>query len=370
MKRKMLMGFFGAVFVFALGVTAFPPYCGAAAETAAEKAAAAKAAAAKLTAAAGAKVAAANNAKAAAVKDALAAAAARAVAKADDAAVAKATTAAAKKAAALKAAKADAAAAAAWAKAAQAYTAAAHLAMNASATETLAAAALRSAGNTARSNAYLTSAAAFVKRAGALADTAKAQAAAAKGAYADAQAKIAKNPAAEASVAAAGASANAAAKQAAEAINLVFNGSKLEVKNMPSNEAAAKIMIMANALAAMQLPYLWGGGHGSTPITKGLDCSGAVDQILTAAGFKVPAGAVAGWYTNFGNPVAHGQDLNKGAYVVTINPNVHVFLVVDGHVFQSSGSPNDAKGGPQWTGTFDLASMAGSNYTIRRVPGS
>jgi cell wall-associated NlpC family hydrolase len=47
----------------------------------------------------------------------------------------------------------------------------------------------------------------------------------------------------------------------------------------------------AQKLAGMQVPYVWGGGHGVLDrAPSGLDCSGAVSWVLVAAGFTLPNG--------------------------------------------------------------------------------
>jgi hypothetical protein len=129
------------------------------------------------------------------------------------------------------------------------------------------------------------------------------------------------------------------------------------------DQTTQAIINEANQLAAMHLPYTWGGGHESTPAVPdpGLDCSGAVSWVLQRSGFSFPT-AIANYFMDWGDPVPDGTNMDQGVFVYVI-PGVHTFLRVNGHVFESTGWPNDATGGPQWTGRTDF-----SGTVVRRVP--
>jgi hypothetical protein len=130
------------------------------------------------------------------------------------------------------------------------------------------------------------------------------------------------------------------------------------------NDRTSAILRAANKLAAMHLPYTWGGGHESTPAVPnpGLDCSGAVSWVLQHAGFNIPT-VDAGWFSSWGKPVSQRANMDQGVYVYVIPPNVHVFMRINGRVFESAGFPNNETGGPKWTDRTDF-----SGTIVREVP--
>ncbi|MBW3653770.1 MAG: hypothetical protein KY433_09295 [Actinobacteria bacterium] len=100
-------------------------------------------------------------------------------------------------------------------------------------------------------------------------------------------------------------------------------------------------------------PYLWGGGHGRW-LDKGYDCSGSVSYALAAAGLlsgPLDSGRLMGW----GKP-------GKGKWVTIYTNPGHVFLVVAGVRFDTSGT---RKTGSRWQP--DLRPLGG--YVVRHPPG-
>ena len=73
--------------------------------------------------------------------------------------------------------------------------------------------------------------------------------------------------------------------------------------------------------------------------------------------------AVAGWFSSWGEPLSAGMNVNSGVFLYVVPPNVHIFMRINGRVFESDGYPNDATGGPQWTNRTDF-----SNTVVRHVP--
>lgn len=89
--------------------------------------------------------------------------------------------------------------------------------------------------------------------------------------------------------------------------------------------AVEKAMMEARQIAGT--PYVWGGGHSSFSAAGGLDCSGAVSDVLHAAGLlgrPMTSGMLMGW----GKPGA-------GAITVHANPT-HAWMEIAGHPYGTS----------------------------------
>ena len=128
---------------------------------------------------------------------------------------------------------------------------------------------------------------------------------------------------------------------------------------VPPGNQLQQLVAVANEIAAMRIPYCWGGGHATSPgpspgswcqsITgtqifgdpeAGLDCSGAVRWLLTAIGVPDPGPIASG---DFGSWLQPGP----GAHVDVYYNQAHVFITVDGRVWQTSDA--NYRGGPAWT---------------------
>lgn len=103
----------------------------------------------------------------------------------------------------------------------------------------------------------------------------------------------------------------------------------------------------ANKFEDRHFPYVLGGGHGSFGIQP-VDCSGAVSDVLHAAGLlgaPMVSGALASW----GEP-------GKGPLTVYANP-AHTVMSLDGEFFGTSGS--NPGGGAGWIeGGFDAGYLS------------
>ena len=114
-------------------------------------------------------------------------------------------------------------------------------------------------------------------------------------------------------------------------------------------QAVRDIIEAGNQIA--RTPYLWGGGHGKW-LDKGYDCSGSVSYALAAAGLlggPLDSGRLMGW----GKP-------GKGRWVTIYTNPGHVFLVVAGVRFDTSGN--------RVTGSRWQASMRGTGGFVARHP--
>lgn len=98
----------------------------------------------------------------------------------------------------------------------------------------------------------------------------------------------------------------------------------------------AAMIAEANKFESHHFPYSWGGGHGSFGIQP-VDCSGAVSDVLHAAGL-LSAPMVSGSLMNWGHP-------GKGPLTVYANPE-HTFMSLNGRYFGTSGS--NPGGGAGW----------------------
>ncbi|MDQ3677123.1 MAG: C40 family peptidase [Actinomycetota bacterium] len=99
-----------------------------------------------------------------------------------------------------------------------------------------------------------------------------------------------------------------------------------------------RIIEAGNQIA--RTPYLWGGGHGKW-LDKGYDCSGSVSYALAAAGLlngPLASGPLMSW----------GKS-GKGKWVTIYSNPGHVFLVVAGVRFDTSGTRKD---GSRWQGSM------------------
>jgi hypothetical protein len=88
----------------------------------------------------------------------------------------------------------------------------------------------------------------------------------------------------------------------------------------------------ANAISDM--PYVWGGGHGSFE-DSGYDCSGAVSYALHGGGFlasPLDSTGLAFW----GEP-------GPGSWITVYAYSGHAYVVIAGLRFDTSGGA-----GPRW----------------------
>jgi hypothetical protein len=125
----------------------------------------------------------------------------------------------------------------------------------------------------------------------------------------------------------------------------------------PSGPLLARIVTVADEIAAAHIPYCYGGGH-TTPARPshgsychdasnrfvsglaydGLDCSGAVSMLLQLSGVSTPTLDSTG-FMSFG---AKGLGIR---FTIWANP-AHVFVSVDGRDWGTSDA--NPSGGPGW----------------------
>jgi len=98
--------------------------------------------------------------------------------------------------------------------------------------------------------------------------------------------------------------------------------------------AVQQVIQAANAIANM--PYLWGGGHGSFE-SSGYDCSGAVSYALHGGGLLTSPLDSTG-LTTWGEP-------GEGNWISVYGNSGHVYMVVAGLRWDTSGTGGS---GPRW----------------------
>jgi len=157
--------------------------------------------------------------------------------------------------------------------------------------------------------------------------------------------------------------------QQLEAANVTSTGSLVQA---PSGPLLARLVTVADEIAAARIHYCYGGGH-TTPARPshgtychsasnqfvsgtaydGLDCSGAVSMLLQVSGVNTPTLDSTG-FMSFGD-AGLGQQ-----FTIWANP-AHVFVSIDGRDWGTSDA--NPSGGPGW------APQTTVGFTPRHLPG-
>jgi hypothetical protein len=121
----------------------------------------------------------------------------------------------------------------------------------------------------------------------------------------------------------------------------------------PASAPEAVKQIIAAGNRIHDLPYRYGGGHGSFR-DSAYDCSGSVSYALRGAGL-LDSPMASGGFMNWGRP-------GKGEWVTIYAHSGHMYMVVAGLRFDTSGR---AKGNTRWQ--TDMRSTA--RYSVRHPAG-
>ena len=113
----------------------------------------------------------------------------------------------------------------------------------------------------------------------------------------------------------------------------------------------ASVIAAGNAIATT--PYVWGGGHGAWK-DSGYDCSGSVSFALAGAGL-MSSPLTSGAFMSWGDP-------GPGKWITIYANNGHVFMVVAGLRFDTSG----ANGGTRWQ---SAKGRSYGGFVVRHPPG-
>jgi Transglycosylase SLT domain len=157
--------------------------------------------------------------------------------------------------------------------------------------------------------------------------------------------------------------------QQLEAANVTSAGTVVQA---PSGPLLARLVTVADEIAAARIPYCYGGGH-TTPARPshgtychsasnqfvsgtaydGLDCSGAVSMLLQLSGVNTPTLDSTG-FMSFGDAGPRQQ------FTIWANP-AHVFVSIEGRDWGTSDA--NPSGGPGW------APHTTVGFTPRHLPG-
>lgn len=129
------------------------------------------------------------------------------------------------------------------------------------------------------------------------------------------------------------------------------------IKKLGGPRSLQAVIKAANRIDALKLPYVWGGGHGSTPAPANgpFDCSSAISRVLQESGWSVPtsvSGTMAGW----GQP-------GRGPVTIMANPE-HVYGIFGGRAWGTSGENPD--GGAGWIDGY----VTRPGFAVRHMPTS
>jgi cell wall-associated NlpC family hydrolase len=123
------------------------------------------------------------------------------------------------------------------------------------------------------------------------------------------------------------------------------------VAPLQAPSVVAAVIGAGNAIATT--PYKWGGGHGAWK-DNGYDCSGSVSFALAGAGL-MSSPLTSGSFMSWG-------DAGPGRWITIYANNGHVFMVVAGLRFDTSG----ANGGTRWQ---SAKARSYSGFAVRHPPG-
>lgn len=137
-----------------------------------------------------------------------------------------------------------------------------------------------------------------------------------------------------------------------------------DTANMPSlspgpqtgnGDAVSAVIAECNRITSLHKAYAWAGGHIGYNPNGPWDCSGAVSQVLHHAGLLSGPPRTSGLFMAYG-------DAGPGKYITICANPAHVFLIVNGRVFQTSHE--NPGGGPGWT-----SPRSTSGFTVRHPRG-
>lgn len=128
-------------------------------------------------------------------------------------------------------------------------------------------------------------------------------------------------------------------------------------KKGAGGRAIAAMTAEATRVDQQDIPYVWGGSHGTSPTPPNgpFDCSSAVSHILQTGGYNIPT-MVSGQLANWGAP---------GPGKVSIYANAeHVIMGILGRLWGTSRAENPG-GGPGWLSSTDPAAYMTGPFATR-----
>lgn len=103
----------------------------------------------------------------------------------------------------------------------------------------------------------------------------------------------------------------------------------------------ARLFQEMDRIAALNLHYVWGGGHAGYPHNGPFDCSGAVSYVLHAAGLMSGPPRVSTLF------MAYGAKGRGRTFTVYSNPT-HVFIIDERTGRAWGTTKSTGNGGPAW----------------------
>ncbi len=145
----------------------------------------------------------------------------------------------------------------------------------------------------------------------------------------------------------------------AEALGIAAPSTPLHERHSSSSGSGSDSSGTSSVIARMiagadhiaNLPYVWGGGHGSF-VASGYDCSGSVSYVLHAGGLlSAPEDSTA--LESYGAP-------GPGSHVTIYANSGHAWMTIDGRRFDTGGG-----GGSRWKST----PRSGAGFVVRHPVG-
>ena len=125
----------------------------------------------------------------------------------------------------------------------------------------------------------------------------------------------------------------------------------------PPADAPPQVVAAINAANEIRdMPYLWGGGHGSFE-SSGYDCSGAVSYALHGGGFLSSPLDSTG--------LAYWGESGAGNWITVYANSGHTYAVIAGLRWDTSGTGGS---GPSWSTSLD-GYLDESAYAVRHPAG-
>jgi TP901 family phage tail tape measure protein len=138
-------------------------------------------------------------------------------------------------------------------------------------------------------------------------------------------------------------------------IHAVTQAAREYIRRVGGDKTVKAVIDNGNRMDALHQPYLWGGGHGSTPSRMGpWDCSGGISELLYGAGWKELTPMVSSGFETWGEG-------GQGRVSILANPE-HVYAVVDGRGAIGTSGENPG-GGFGWINGYTFR----PGFTVRHA---
>ena len=138
-----------------------------------------------------------------------------------------------------------------------------------------------------------------------------------------------------------------------------YRGAMQQATRVRGGAGAQAILAAANKLDAMDIGYIYGGGHVTPAVPNpGLDCSSSVSWVLQHAGINMPT-MTSGLLMNWGDP-------GPGKTITIYANDGHTFMKIGERYFGTTGFGHPGAGtGPHW---FTRQPSAGLPGHLRPPP--